>query len=149
MDRTFRGTIAGIAGGICMDVWDLISHYYFHFGSFRYLDWAAMMIYGEPPENIYETIISLITQILWGGFLGIIFAFLITKISSRGYLIKGAFYGFIVCFMIFSLPVLFQVPHLYQTGPNTQLAHVIGAIIYGLVTAAVLKRLDNTPGFKI
>lgn len=143
MDRTFRGAIAGIAGGILMDVWDLFSHYYLHFGSFRYLDWAAMMIYGEPPENIYETIVSLITQVLWAGFLGIIFSFLILKITSRGYLIKGAFYGFMVCFIIFSIPVLLRVPHLYQTGPNTQFAHVIGAVIYGITTAAVLHQLDN------
>ena len=134
MDRTFRGAIVGIAGGVLMDVWDLFAHYFLHFGSFRYLDWAAMMIYGEPPENIYETIVSLITQIVWAGFLGIIFSFLILKITSRGYLIKGAFY---------------RVPHLYQTGPNTQLAHVIGAVIYGITTAAVLKWLDSMQRVKI
>ncbi|WP_238492460.1 hypothetical protein [Desulfotruncus alcoholivorax] len=129
-----------------MNVWDMISNRFLHFGSFRYLDWAAMMIYGELPENMAETIVSLITQILWSGFLGIILSFLFLTITSRGYLIKGAFYGFIVSFILFSIPVLFQVPHLYQTGPNTQLSNVIGAIIYGLVTAAVLNWLDSSPG---
>ncbi|SFG69578.1 hypothetical protein SAMN05660649_02393 [Desulfotomaculum arcticum] len=148
MDRTFRGAIAGIIGGIIMDVWDLISYHFLQIGSFRYLDWAAMMIYGEPPENIYETIVSLITQVLWAGFLGIIFSFILIKITSRGYLIKGALYGFIASFIIFAIPVLFKVPHLDQTGPNTQISHFIGAIIYGVTTAAVLHWLDSTPGVK-
>ena len=148
MDRTFRGIIAGIAGGISMQVWDLFSYYFLKFGTFRYLDWAAMMLYGEPPENFYETIVSLATQIIWAGFLGTFFAFVIPKISTRGYLLKGAFYGFITFFIIYAIPVLFQVPHLKITGPNTQFTHLIGSLIYGTITALTLHWLDNTFNIK-
>ena len=143
MDRTFRGFIAGVAGGISMEVWDLTSYYFLKFGTFRFLDWAAMMIYGERPESITETIISFFIQILWAGFIGIIFAFLIPRISSKGYLLKGLFYGFITFFIIYSIPVLFQVPHLKITGPNTQFSHFIGSFIFGVVTALTLHWLDN------
>lgn len=131
-----------------MEFWDLISYYFLDFGSFRYLDWAAMLLYGEPPENIYETIMSFTMQVLWAGFLGVIFAFLIPKLTSRAYLLKGMFYGLIVFFIIYAIPVLYQVPHLYRTGPNTQFSHLIGSILYGAITASMLHRLDNTTNVK-
>jgi len=149
MDRTFRGIIAGVIGGLAMEAWDLFSYYILNFGSFRFLDWAAMMMYGELPQNIYETMMSFTMQVIWAGFLGVIFAFIIPTITSRGYLLKGIFYGVISFFIIYAIPVLFQVPHLYKTGPNTQFSQFIGAIIYGAATAYALRRLDTSPKLRI
>ncbi len=132
-----------------MELWDLFSYYYLDFGSFRYLDWAAMMIYGEPPQSIYETIMSFTMQVIWAGLLGIIFAFFIPIIKSRGYLLKGIFYGLISFFIIYTIPVLYQVPHLHETGSNTQFSHFIGSIIFGAATAASLRWLDKINRVKI
>ncbi len=149
MDRTYRGIIAGVIGGLSMQAWDLFSYYVLKFGSFRYLDWAGMMIYGEPPQNFYETIMSFTMQIIWAGLLGVFFAFLIPKLTSRGYLLKGIFYSLIAFFIIYAIPVLYQVPHLYKTGPNTQFSHFIGAIIFGAATAITLRWLNTSPKMRI
>lgn len=149
MDRAIKGTIAGFIGGSSMQVWDLFSYHLLNFGSFRYLDWAAMMIYGEPPQNIFEIIMSFTMQVIWAGLLGVIFAFLIPKITSQNYLYKGIFYGLIVFFIIYAIPVLYQVPNLYRTGPNTQFSHFIGAIIFGATITLTLRWLDNKPRVKV
>jgi len=145
MDRSIRGLLAGVAGAIIMNIWDFVSFYILKFSNLLYLDWAAIMIYGDKPANTLEYYFSLLTQIGWSGFLGIIFAFSIPYITSRNFLIKGGFYGFISTFIIYAIPVLFKIPHLKDISSTTAISHSIGATAWGIVTAQVLYWLDLPP----
>jgi len=86
MDRYHRGLVAGMIAGIPMNIWDLISYHYLRFSELRYLDWSAVTIFGHLPKGNAEIAFALISHFFWVGFLGMIFAFLIGKITSRKYL---------------------------------------------------------------
>lgn len=143
MDRFFRGLIGGLAGAVVMNIWDFISFYLLHFTNRRYLDWASIFLYGSLPNNIFESFYALVAQILWTGFLGVILAYLIPQVSSRGSLVKGAFYGFITGFFIYAIPVAFKIPYLYKTPFGITLSQSIGGILWGMTLAWVLKLLDE------
>jgi len=91
---------------------------------------------------------ALAAQVLWTGFLGVILAYLIPRLSSSGYLIKGAFYGFITGFIIYAIPVVFKIPYLYKTPFATALSQSIGGILWGITLVWVLKLLDPLPKIK-
>jgi hypothetical protein len=145
LDRNIKGLIAGITGGIIMGIWSFFSYHILSFAKLRYADWASLLIFGEKPSNIYMLILATIAHIMWSGFLGVIFAFLIPIISSRYYLIKGAFYGFMTSFLIYTIPSLFGMPRLSKISLETAVTDILGGLIWGITTILVLRILDTTP----
>ena len=49
MDRVMKGVIAGVLGGIVMNIWSFISVYILKFSNLLYLDWLSVMLYGHKP----------------------------------------------------------------------------------------------------
>lgn len=149
MDRFVRGLIAGTLGAVIMNIWDFTSFYILKFSTVLYLDWASIVIYGNKPVNSIEYVFSLFSQIAWSGLLGVIFAFLIPHITSGFYLIKGAFYGFITSFIIFSVPILFKFTNLANLSTTTAISHALGATLWGIITALILHWLETTSKIRI
>lgn len=144
MDRFYRGFIAGSLGGVAMNIWSLFSYHFLHFTKLRYLDWASIFLYGHLPVSTLQAVYSLVIQLLWVGFLGVIFAFLIPAVTSRGYYGKGIIYGLTVGFIVYAIPKMFKMPELTVTTTATVLSSHIGGVIWGLTMAYVLRRLDTT-----
>ena len=109
MDRTFRGLIAGIIAGIVMNVWNLTDFYLFHITNLRLLDWVAVLTSGEKSQSFFQSITDLIIQLIWDGFLGIIFAHLLIKITSRGVIVKSVLYGTLCWFFFRVIAILFKI----------------------------------------
>lgn len=147
MDRFYRGFTAGVAGGIVMNTFSFVS-YQFNFTNVRFIDWSAIMIFGSRPDNIIQTIVATLTHLGWAGFLGILLAWLFPVVTSRGYLFKGTFFGFITGFILYGVMVLFSVQHLEFTGTATAASNVIGGTMWGLTAAYVLRLLDSSPRVK-
>jgi len=145
MDRFYRGFVAGVVGGLAMNVWSLFSYYILNFSERRFLDWASMIIYGSLPTSTFQIVYAQIIQLLWVGLLGIIFALLIPAITSRFYLGKGVIYGLMSGFIIYAITTLFRIPNLVIFSTTTVLSNHIGGIIWGLTMAYVLRLLDTTP----
>lgn len=143
MDRFTRGLIAGTAGGIIMNIGDFFSYSILHYSNLRYLDWASILIFGGRPNNSLETLFSLIAQLFWSGFLGVIFSFITPAITSRGYLLKGAFWGFISGFLIYAVSVLLSMPHYNDLTTGTAVNQIIWGIIWGISMAYFLKLLNK------
>lgn len=144
MDRFFRGLTAGIIGAIAMNLWSLFAVFILGWEVVKFLDWAGIILYGELPRSHVEGTLALLMQILWSGLLGVGFAYLIPYIKSEGYLIKGAFYGVIVGFIMYAIPTVLQMPVLGNLGFLTVLSNHIGGLIWGLVTAQTLYLLDHS-----
>jgi uncharacterized membrane protein YagU involved in acid resistance len=145
MDRFFRGFIAGISGGLAMNVWSFFSYYVLNFTDKRFLDWTSVILYGHLPNSVLEAVYALLIQILWVGLLGILFAYLVPVITSRGYLLKGAIYGLLMGFIIYAVTTVYKVPNLTTFNLATVFSNHIGGLIWGLTMAYVLYRLDTTP----
>lgn len=147
MDRTTRGLLAGIIGGIAMNVWNLADYYLFHITTIRFIDWFSVLTTWERSTSALQTIIDLVLQIIiWDGFLGIVFSHLIRSTTSKLVIYKSVIYGLLLWFF-FKIVVNFcRVPFLSgkQSFPG-RMSNVIAVIIWGLVLGIVLKALDKEP----
>jgi len=136
-DRLTRGLIGGIIGGIAMNIVSLVS-YYLGIAELRFIDWAAVVIYGTKPQNIIEAIFAMIAQIIHAGVLGIIFAYLITLVSSTNNLLKGALFGSVMWFLLYGISLLYKIEATIPLHFDTAASDLVGSIIYGLVLAKTL-----------
>ncbi|WP_028309684.1 hypothetical protein [Desulfitibacter alkalitolerans] len=145
-DRIAMGFIAGIIAGVFMNLIDYIGVYVVGFDDVLLLEWAAVLMYGRPQENMLEASLAQAGQLVFSGFLGIFFAYIMLKITSGNYLFKGWLYGILTWFFIYALTIVFQVPFLTRHPFEAVVVHIIASSVYGLVLAEALKRLDQGVG---
>lgn len=143
MDRVMKGVIAGVLGGIVMNIWSFISVYILKFSNLLYLDWLSVMLYGHKPENSLEFFFSLFMQIVWSTLLAVIFAYLILLVTSKNHLIKGVSYGIIMFLFHHAVAIMFKIPHLQNISSTTTVSESIGAAMWGLVLSHTLYWLDT------
>jgi len=84
-----------------------------------------------------------LTQIFFSGMVGIFFAYLITKISSKYFLLKSWLFAVSVWFTVFAIGSLFKMPYLYKVPTQTAFNNFLESTIYGIALAKVLYWLDN------
>ncbi len=130
-------------GGVAMNLWTLIAVSILNLKVIRFIDWAGVMLYGDLPSSHIEGATALVMHLMWAGFLGVVFAFAIPQITSRGHLLKGVVYGVVVGFLTYALPKLFQMPILDKVELPTVLSNLVGGIIWGLTLAQTLQWLDR------
>ena len=106
MDRTLRGLTAGIIAAVPKYVWNLIDYYLLHLTNLRFIDWSGMLLMGHIPSSTLDFMLASFYLFLWDGLIGIVFAHLLGKTTSRGYIIKGIMFSFAVAF-IFRMPGAF------------------------------------------
>lgn len=142
-DRTTKGFIAGISGGIVMNIISFIS-YYLGIANLRFVDWPAIIITGQIANNAFKVGFFLIVQLVFVGFLGIVFAHLISNlITSTYHLLKGVIFGLLSWFVIYAFTYLAKVAELTPLSMNSALTDFVGAITFGLVLAEMLNILDD------
>jgi hypothetical protein len=145
MDRTTRGLIAGIVGGVAMNAWNLSDYYWVHITKIRFLDWFAVLLTWAEPTNTLLTVLYLILQtVLWDGFLGIVFTHLIGLITPKGLVFKSTFFSLLVWFIFKVIVNLFRVPVLSGKQPFPGgLSNFLAVILWGVVLGLTLRKLEN------
>ncbi len=141
-DRFVRGYLAGAVAGVIMAVLDLIP-FMLGITKVRYLDMAAVVIWGDFPKATWEEIFAQVLHIAVAGLFGIAFAYLLPRLESKYLLLKGSTYGAATWFIMHTSGSFFHVPILEKSTPETTLSHLVTATIYGLVLASVLAWLEN------
>lgn len=109
----------------------------------RYADFAAILILGRKPHSLWEGIFAQLGQILFSALLGVSFAYLIPRLSTRYYYFKGAVFGAGVWFLSNTVTVLFKVPGLTRNSLASALVGYSAAIAYGITLAYAFRRLEN------
>ena len=141
-DRFTRGFFAGVVGALAMSVVSYTSFYVFHFTEMRLLDYAAAALFGHKVFTLWQEIFAQLAQFVFSGIMGILFAYLLTKITSRNYLFKGWIFGISVWFFLFAMGTLYRLPHLFKVAPETAFTNLVASSVYGLVLAQTLHWLD-------
>lgn len=147
MDRYFRGLVAGVAGGVAMNLWSAFAVSILKLKIIRFINWAGYILYGDLPRTHFQGFYALLIQLTWVGLLGIIFAYSIPLTTSRGYLPKGAFYGVVTGLIIYAIPTFLQTPVLAEHNVQTVLSNHAGGLIWGITMAQMLRWLDTTPNW--
>ncbi len=82
-DRFLKGFMSGIIAGTLMQVLNLFLVKVLKFGQDLLLDYSGEMLIGSKPTTLLELIVSSIGHLVWTGFLGVIFIYLLLGINSR------------------------------------------------------------------
>ncbi|HWR08305.1 hypothetical protein [Sporomusa sp.] len=140
-NKFVRGYLAGAIAGVVMAALNLIS-YTLGIAKVRYLDIAAIVVWGDFPESMREEIFAQVLQIGVAGLLGIVFVYLLPKLENSYPLFSGSTYGAAVWVIIHTLGTIFHIPMLEHATPESNLSHLFTAMTFGLVLTVVLARLE-------
>ncbi len=142
-DRFTSGFVAGVVGGFIAYLNNFIFIHFFKFGSLRYSDFSSILIFGHRSASIEEGLLSSLAFLGFSGSLGVIFSYLIPRISERFYWYKALIYGFGIWFCIYAVTSLFKVPSLTDISFPSALTNSISSALYGLITAWAFRRLTK------
>ena len=142
MDTFFKGLYSGISGGIVLNLWGFLLKDLLHISTRNYVDWTSVIIYGTLATNWCQFLLALLTHLLWAGFLGIPFTFLLPKLTYQDFRVKGAFYGFILGFFIYGVAILLRMPFFTQIPFLTSAGNAVGGILWGVTIAHTLHWLE-------
>ena len=77
-------------------------------------------------------------------FIGMIFVYLIPKMPTKHYLLRGAAYGAIVWFLIHAVVLAFQIPAIItRSDLITCMVNSVDSVIYGMILAYVINYLEK------
>jgi len=141
-DRITAGFISGLIAGIAMSIIDWLG-FLMGFYQEQLLDWAAIAILGRLPDTIGEIVFAQFGQLIFSGFLGVLFAVFLLKSTSGNYLIKGWLFSLAAWFSIYAISIAFRLPTLEQHSLSTVISHALSASVYGLILSMALNYLDK------
>jgi uncharacterized membrane protein YagU involved in acid resistance len=141
-DTFFRGAFCGTVAGIVKDLIDFGFHLLKVKGLF-FWSFASAVAYGRVPKEIYLNLFGLILEIIFSGFLGVIFALVASKIKTRHYLLMGIFYGSMVWFLIRATIVCYQISPLDNPSPPVRpLLTWTLSMLFGMILAWLDRRFS-------
>jgi hypothetical protein len=140
-DRVLAGFTSGILAAVGADIVNWL-FYYLNFADKRFLDWAAVIFLGHLSNNVLEVVIMQIAQIVWDGFMGIVFIMIIPTIKSHGIVLKGIIYAISLLFIFRATSVLFDLPYLKSLTMGTFLSNALCSIVWGVLIALIIKRFS-------
>jgi hypothetical protein len=132
VDRVNTGFIGGFIAAIAMNIVD----YFLVFIGFDregLYQWGSVVIFGKIAGNLSEMILGQFAQIFFAGFLGIIFAYIYSKLDKTLPIFKGWIYGVLVWFLVYAVAIAIRLPYLQTHSVNSTISHIITASVYGVV----------------
>ncbi|MDW7649977.1 MAG: hypothetical protein SCK29_06410 [Bacillota bacterium] len=141
-DRFTRGFLAGLFTGVIINIIDYIA-FILNLTDTRYVDIAARLVYGTRSHNLFEFIFAYLAQLAFSAFLGVIYSYLLIKITSENHLLKGWLFGVAVWFFTFAIIVMFRVPGISQAHSPTAFTNAVLASIFGITLTQTLAFLDR------
>ncbi|MTI61053.1 MAG: hypothetical protein FH762_13960 [Firmicutes bacterium] len=143
MDRFTRGFVAGVLAAIIQSIIGFVL-FYLNLTELRWQNFASVLIYGREPLLFGERVFAELSVWFFSGLMGIIFAYIISKITgSRDYLLKGFVFAETVWFSTFAITLLYKVPEFKIITLKTSIANFVLSAIWGLLVAWILYRLDT------
>lgn len=148
MDRTLRGLTAGIIAAIPKYLWNLIDYYWLHLNNLRFIDWSGMLMMGHIPDSTLDFIFASFLLFLCDGIIGIAFTYLLGKTTSRGFIIKGLVFSYVVTFIFRTLVLFYRIPVLSDSQTSLRMmSSMFAGFLWGGLTGLILKWLDKASFF--
>lgn len=142
-DRFTRGFIAGIGAGILLDIISYIS-FVLNLNTLPFYYWAGFITFSHtPPFEIGEALWAIVSHLIFSGGLGIIFAYLLPKVTSENLLFKGWTFGVFAWFIIYAITFLLKAEGIVTIPLRTAISNFVEASIFGIVLAIFIEWLTN------
>ncbi|HBF37734.1 MAG TPA: hypothetical protein DDW50_10470 [Firmicutes bacterium] len=143
-DKIILGALAGTIGAFLQDLCGYIAEI-IGFSDRGFIDFARAVILFNIKSGALETFLASIAHIIWDLLLGILFAYLIKNTSDSFYYLKALIYGLVLWFMIHTAGTLFRLPLFFRIPASAAMATLLGAIVYSLGIAFIIKFLEKRP----
>lgn len=117
--------------------------YLFGFHQERLLDWASVLTFGQLPSTLFEVIFAQVNQLAFSGFVGIVFAYILLKLTSGHDLFKGWLYGLMTWFFIYAASIIVEMPYMEKHSAITSFLHAVSSSAYGITLALTLRWLEQ------
>ncbi|ATW23812.1 hypothetical protein [Candidatus Formimonas warabiya] len=140
-DQFLCGFVSGLIANSMASLIDVVLVSVFKFGSLRFLDFSSIFIYGGKPLNLLEEVFAQFGELMFGGFLGIIFAYFVFK--NKYHLLKGPIYAVIAWFVIYGIVIMYRVPPLKNISLGSSLENLLVSLIYGFLLASTMGYLTK------
>lgn len=140
-DRYTIGFITGAIAGFLADLTNFLLTKVFRIGKVGYEDFASVLVFGEIPSTIGQSIFAHFVQLFFSALVGAVFAYWIKKVSERNLMFKGISFGLFIWFFAFSVSQLFKLQYLQKLDLETVIVNNIAAIIYGIMLGISLRWL--------
>lgn len=142
-DKLLRGVIAGVAAGLIKDLPPVIFHITKHEFSPTYWDYAGKIGFGRIPHTGWEIAYAIILQICFSIGISVAMVYLLPKIKSSLWYVKGAAFGFGVWFFIRITVTLFALKEFTQPQIFVSIINVSTSVVYGVLVAFLDRYLEN------
>ncbi|PKM80095.1 MAG: hypothetical protein CVU89_15155 [Firmicutes bacterium HGW-Firmicutes-14] len=142
-DRLINGAIAGAAGALVQNTYALILAIG-GYGGPNYVTYGKLLLGLNNYNGLSSDILGLIGHFVWDMLLGVFFAYIISRTSSRYYLVKGTLYGAVIWYLIKAGSFLFRAPLVTKFSPESIAFYFAGSLLFGLSTAFTMKLLDRS-----
>ncbi|MGI5900841.1 MAG: hypothetical protein ACOX7U_00010 [Desulfitobacteriia bacterium] len=143
MDKFLRSFLAGVLGGIAMNIWSVIVYYILKISKMRFLDWMAIVLYGHMPHTNLEAIYALPIQIGFCGGLGVVMFYFFKAFGYKHFLIKSMIFGLGISVILYAILALFHAPGMFVLALPTVFSNHIGALIWGVITGFYLRAIKS------
>lgn len=141
-DRFTRGFLSGVFAGVPAFIFASITSAQ-KWTTLQWSHFSSVLIYGHEFRNLAEDVLATLITFFFCGLMGTIFVYLIRRISSKNYLLKGWVFSITIWFSAFAITILFRIPGLISIPFKTTLSNFIEASIWGLSLGYCLNWFDS------
>jgi hypothetical protein len=141
-DRFTAGLISGMSASLVQIIYGLIIKA-IGLTDRTFTDFARIYIMYKTYHGVVPFLIGFFTQIILCALVGVGFAFLIEKTSSKYLYIKGLGTGAIIWLFFGMSGTMFRLPLFFKLPPIPALITFIGALIYGFFLAYFFKLVET------
>jgi len=141
-DRFTAGAISGIIGAIAQEIYGYIAKAS-GLTNIAFIDFAEAIIFNAQLKNFIGIIAGIISHLVFGAMLGVLFAYIIYKTSNNYYYFKALGYAAGIWFWSLAFGTMYKINVFNDIQAVPAISVFIGAQVYGLVLAICLKILEN------
>ena len=141
-DRFTKGFSAGLIGGVSTTILGYL-FFLLKFGTMRFADFAAIMIYGRKAKGILELLFAILIHWGFSGAGGVLFVYLLKIITPENLFLKGWFFGVSIWFFVYIVTELFKIPEMATISLNSAVANFLVSSLYGIVMAKAYLFLEQ------
>lgn len=141
-ERFARSLFAGVFASITLLSLNLFS-YYVHLSKRRFINYAALIVFGRKFNNLAEAIFCSIAQIGFAAGLIVLSSYFVLKEKRQNRLLRGLFVGIGSWFSIMVFAYLKGIHKVLPIDIGSAISFVVTSAIWGITGAWVLYALDK------
>lgn len=141
-DRFTAGAISGAFGAIAQNVYGS-SAKAIGITNISFADFSKAILFNQTLAGISGFIVGILSHLAFGSMLGVLFAYLISKSSSKYYYFKSLGFGIGIWFWSLAIGTMYKINVFDKVSPLPAISIFVGALIYGFITGYTLKIIEK------